>query len=36
VLVVNGKYIVRARRLEDRLRVVDALVAMERAAAKAR
>jgi thiol:disulfide interchange protein DsbA len=35
-LVVNGKYIVRARRLEDRLRVVDALVAMERAAAKAR
>lgn len=35
-LIVNGKYIVRARRLEDRLRVVDALVAMERAAAKAR
>lgn len=33
-LIVNGKYIVRARRLEDRWRVVDALIVMERAAAK--
>lgn len=33
-LIVNGKYIIRARRLEDRLRVVDGLIAMERAAAK--
>lgn len=33
-LIVNGKYIVRARRLEDRWRVVDGLIAMERAAAK--
>ena len=31
-LVVNGKYVVRARRPEDRMRVVDALIAMERAA----
>jgi hypothetical protein len=30
--VVNGKYVVRARRQEDRMGVVDALVAMERAA----
>jgi len=33
-LIVNGKYVVRARRLEDRMRVVNALIAMERAAAK--
>jgi thiol:disulfide interchange protein DsbA len=31
-LIVNGKYLVRGRRAEDRLRIVDALVAMERAA----
>jgi thiol:disulfide interchange protein DsbA len=31
-LVVNGKYVVRARRQEDRMGVVDALIAMERAA----
>lgn len=31
-LVVNGKYVVRTRRQEDRMRVVDALIAMERAA----
>ena len=31
-LVVNGKYVVRAARQEDRFRVVDALLAMERAA----
>jgi protein dithiol oxidoreductase (disulfide-forming) len=35
-LIVNGKYVVRARRLEDRMRVVDGLIAMERAAAKKR
>ena len=35
-LIVNGKYVIRSRRLEDRMRVVDALVAMERAAAKKR
>jgi thiol:disulfide interchange protein DsbA len=35
-LIVNGKYVVRARSLEDRLRVVDGLIAMERAAAKKR
>lgn len=34
-LVVNGKYVVRTPRLEDRMRVVDALIAMERAAAAA-
>lgn len=33
-LVVNGKYVVTTPRLEDRLRVVDALIAMERAAAR--
>lgn len=32
-LVVNGKYVVRTARLEDRMRVVDALIAMERTAA---
>ena len=31
-LVVNGKYVVRTRRAEDRMRVVDALISMERAA----
>lgn len=35
-LVVNGKYVVRSPRLEDRMRVVDALIAMERAAAAPR
>ena len=35
-LIVNGKYVVRARALEDRLRVVDGLIALERAAAKKR
>lgn len=34
-VVVNGKYVVRTRRLEDRMRVVDALIAMERNAAAA-
>ncbi|MBL8264276.1 MAG: thiol:disulfide interchange protein DsbA/DsbL [Xanthomonadaceae bacterium] len=33
-LVVNGKYVVRGASLADRLRVADALVAMERAKAK--
>jgi thiol:disulfide interchange protein DsbA len=33
-LVVNGKYVVRASSLADRLRIVDALVAMERAKTK--
>lgn len=33
-LIVNGKYVVRTRALEDRMRVVDALIALERAAAK--
>ena len=33
-LVVNGKYMVRTPKLEDRFRVVDGLIAMERAAAK--
>lgn len=33
-LVVNGKYVVRTPRQEDRFRVVDALIAMERAAAR--
>lgn len=35
-LIVNGKYVVRSRTLEERMRVVDALVAIERAAAKKR
>lgn len=35
-LIVNGKYIVRTRPLEDRMRTVDALIAIERAAAKRR
>ncbi len=35
-LIVNGKYVVRARKLEDRMRVVDALIALERAEAKKR
>lgn len=35
-LIVNGKYVVRARTLEERMRVVDALVAIERTAAKKR
>ncbi len=35
-LVVNGKYVVRARALEERMRVVDGLIAIERAAAKKR
>jgi thiol:disulfide interchange protein DsbA len=35
-LVVNGKYVVRTPRLEDRMRVVDGLIAMERAAAAAK
>ncbi len=35
-LIVNGKYVVRSRTLEERMRVVDALVALERAAAKKR
>lgn len=35
-LIVNGKYVVRARTLEERMRVVDGLIAMERAAAKKR
>ena len=35
-LVVNGKYVVRTSRPEDRFRVVDALVAMERAAGAAK
>ncbi len=33
-LVVNGKYVVRARVYKDRMRVLDALIALERAAAK--
>lgn len=33
-LIVNGKYVVRTRPLKDRMRTVDALIAMERAAAK--
>lgn len=33
-VIVNGKYVVRSRRLEDRMRVVDALIAIERAARK--
>ena len=35
-LIVNGKYVVRARTLEERMRVVDGLIAIERAAAKKR
>lgn len=35
-LIVNGKYVVRTRPLEDRMRTVDALIAIERAAAKQR
>jgi thiol:disulfide interchange protein DsbA len=35
-LIVNGKYVVRSRTLEERMRVVDALVAIERAAARKR
>lgn len=35
-LVVNGKYVVRARTLEERMRVVDGLIAIERAAARKR
>jgi thiol:disulfide interchange protein DsbA len=35
-LVVNGKYVVRARTFKDRIRVMDALIALERAAAKKR
>lgn len=35
-LIVNGKYVVRARTLEERMRVVDGLIAMERAAARKR
>ncbi len=35
-LIVNGKYVVRSRKLQDRMRVVDALIALERAAAKKR
>ena len=31
-IIVNGKYVVRGRRTDDRFRIVDALVAMERAA----
>ena len=34
-LIVNGKYVIRARDA-DRMRVVDALIALERAAAKKR
>lgn len=33
-VIVNGKYVVRTRILENRMRVVDALVAMERAKSK--
>jgi protein dithiol oxidoreductase (disulfide-forming) len=33
-LVVNGKYVVRARVYKDRMRVLDALIALERAAAR--
>ncbi len=36
MLVINGKYVVRTRSAEDRMRVVDALIALERAAAKKR
>ena len=35
-LVVNGKYVVRARTYKDRMRVMDALIALERAAVKKR
>ncbi len=35
-VIVNGKYLVRARSFDDTLRVADALIARERAAAKAR
>ncbi len=35
-LIVNGKYVVRARSLEERMRVVDGLIAIERAAARKR
>lgn len=35
-LVVNGKYVVRARSNEDRIRVLNALIALERTAAKKR
>jgi thiol:disulfide interchange protein DsbA len=35
-LVVNGKYVVRTRSNEDRIRVLDALIALERAAASKR
>jgi thiol:disulfide interchange protein DsbA len=35
-LVVNGKYVVRAQTYNDRIRVLDALIALERAAAKKR
>lgn len=35
-LIVNGKYVVRTRDAEDRMRVLDALIALERAAAKKR
>lgn len=35
-VIVNGKYLVRARSFEDTLRVADALIARERAAGKGR
>ena len=35
-IIVNGKYLVRTRSADDRMRVVDALIALERAAAKKR
>ena len=35
-LVVNGKYVVRTRDAEDRMRVLDALIALERSAARKR
>ncbi len=35
-MIVNGKYLITARSFEDTLRVADALIARERAAAKGR
>lgn len=35
-LVVNGRYVIRTRSAEDRMRVLDALIALERAAARKR
>lgn len=35
-LIINGKYLVKGRTFEDSLRIADALVARERAAAKRR